>query len=322
MLISLCIIAKNEGLTIRRALESALPFVDEFVVGIDSLTTDNTLLKVQNFFSDNKVNGNLYTFDWEDDFSKARNDCIGKAKHDWIFILDGHEIVENAEKIQKVKNNGLSDFDVYVVDIKMNANGRETMFPQERLFRKEYNYFNKSHNVLVYDENKAAKINNVFINHERSEELMNKRTEQRQRMNFNDLIYRIRSGDRRAEAQIIQEYMVIKNWEMAIKSINSYLNVDMQYNEKYQVLIKLAMCYFYNKEYGESEYALRQCERFNEDKRNAHLVFLGELYFKMGYYNQAKDVLRKALTFEKPNAFWFLYPQFYYEVPNKLLEKI
>ncbi len=315
-------IAKNEGETIRRALESALPFADEFVVGIDSATTDNTSVEVSKFISDNEVSASVYMFDWENDFSKARNDCIKRAKHDWIFTLDGHETIENAKKIKKVKENGLADFDVYVLDFQMNANGYLTMFQQERLFSRKYNYSNKSHNVLVYGDGKVAKISDVVINHKRSEKLMEERTVQRLEMNFDDLNLRIDHGDRRAKAQIIQEYMAQKKWGKAIEYIFYYLDDEMENSERYQVLIKLAMCYYYSKKYFQAEFYLKQCGQINADKRNAHLVFLGTLYMGYGYRDQAKEMLEQSLMIEKPKTFWFLYPQFYYETPNTLLRRL
>jgi len=322
MSVSLCMIAKNEGLTIRRALESAKPFVDEYIIGIDSLSKDNTTDEVWNFLSENNVNARFYTFKWENDFSKARNECIERANGDWIFILDGHETVVNPDKIKKIKSNGISDYDVYLLNIEMNENGYQSMFQQERLFRKEYKYHNKTHNVLIYNTEKVAKIMDVTIKHERSNELIQDRLNQRNFINLCDLNLRLGLGDNRAKSQIIQEYMANKDWNNAILHIKEYLPEDIKNAERYQVLIKLAMCYYYTKEYAECEYYLVDSARFNEDKRNAHLVFLGELYNKTGYYDKSKEVLIKALEIKKPDYFWYLYPKFYYKTPLSLLKTV
>jgi len=322
MLISLCLIAKNEAKTIGRALQSVLPVVDEYIIGVDSSSTDDTFGEVRRFFKDKKVPHEIYLFKWEDDFSKARNDCIAKSHGNFIMQLDGHEYLESGvEKILQIKNDP-QGYEVFLMNINMIAGNNETMFEQEKLFNREYQYHNKSHNVIVYDSAKAAKLKDVVIKHERDEKLMNERQEQRRTMNMDDLKSRIWNGDRRAKAQIIQEYMSQQNWAKSIDAIFDYLKEEMEDRERYQVYIKLAMCFFYSEKYDECYKALLECNWCNADKRNAHLVMGGMLCVKLKKYVDAKRILETAIKMKKPETFWFLYPKFYYEVPMRLLRKI
>jgi glycosyltransferase involved in cell wall biosynthesis len=107
--LSCCMILKNEEETIYGCLNSLKDFVDEFIIGIDENSDDNTEAEVTRFALDNKLaeeyidetdnarvtkyykNFTKYYFKWQDDFSKARNEGMDKATGDYILIMDGHE---------------------------------------------------------------------------------------------------------------------------------------------------------------------------------------------------------------------------------------
>ena len=93
--ISLCMFARDEGETIGKALESAKQFCDEIVIGIDNASKDNTE-EIAKEYADT-----LYHFDWKGSFSEARNLCMSKATHKWIFIMDAHEVIEDKD-IEKI----------------------------------------------------------------------------------------------------------------------------------------------------------------------------------------------------------------------------
>lgn len=89
--LSLAFILKNEAETIDRVIKSfwfeGKPLYDELVIGIDKSTTDRTYQKALDFTND------IYWFEWENNFSKARNSIIDKCHADWIFMPDGHEFL-------------------------------------------------------------------------------------------------------------------------------------------------------------------------------------------------------------------------------------
>lgn len=92
MSLSTFLVVKNEGQTIRRALESALPVTDEFVVGIDDSSADDTAAIVDSFAAEHpEKQFEIYRFTWTDDFSAARNAAIARCCGNWILQLDGHE---------------------------------------------------------------------------------------------------------------------------------------------------------------------------------------------------------------------------------------
>lgn len=322
MRLSLCMIVKNEGDTLRQTLLSAVGVADEFVIGVDDSSTDDTLDVAFDVVEENGLKADIYSFTWSNDFSEARNRGIERAKGDFILILDGHEVIERGhDKIREVMEDP-KGYEVFQFEQRMRRGGYETSYFMPRLFRNHYRYHNACHNVIVFDPAVAATLPGVRIAHTRSESLEDQRKQQRMGMNIPGLLERVRSGDRRAKAQLPQEYLSKRDWPAAIAALEDYLTEEMQDRERYQVLIKLATACFWGGQTYRAEAALLEAARYNEDKRNAHLVFLGELYRGMGCVDTAEDVLEQAINVPKPTTYWFLYPKFYHETPTSILETL
>ncbi len=96
MKLSLCMIVKNEELFIRQCLDSVKEIADEIII-IDTGSSDKTNEIAQEFTN------NIFKFEWENNFSAARNFSIRKATGDWILILDADEIFEKISK-EKISN--------------------------------------------------------------------------------------------------------------------------------------------------------------------------------------------------------------------------
>ena len=83
---SLCMIARNEAHQISKAIESALPIVDEVIV-VDTGSVDDTVKVAES------LGAKVYVHPWNDDFSEARNISLKYAKKDWILVLDADETI-------------------------------------------------------------------------------------------------------------------------------------------------------------------------------------------------------------------------------------
>ena len=83
--LSVTLIVKNEQDNLARLLPQ-LDFADEVVV-VDTGSTDDTVSVAQ------KYTGNVYNFEWCDDFSKARNYAISRATCDYVMWLDADDII-------------------------------------------------------------------------------------------------------------------------------------------------------------------------------------------------------------------------------------
>jgi len=88
MIITACILAKDEERNIEKCLQNIAPYVDEIVV-IDGCSKDRTAEIARNYT--NKV----YRREFSGSFAVERNYSIEKATGDWVFIMDADEVCEN-----------------------------------------------------------------------------------------------------------------------------------------------------------------------------------------------------------------------------------
>lgn len=115
MVLTLCMIVKDEAARLGRCLSSAQALADEFVI-VDTGSADKTVQIAQKF-------GQVYGFEWQNDFAAARNLSLEKATQDWILVLDGDEVLvpQMASQLKRLLSgqtiNGLSLEDVLVLNL-------------------------------------------------------------------------------------------------------------------------------------------------------------------------------------------------------------
>jgi tetratricopeptide (TPR) repeat protein len=84
--VSLCMIVRDEQDYLARCLHSAKPAVDEIIVA-DTGSGDRSPDIARVF------GARVFDLPWENDFAKARNAALAQAQGDWIFVLDGDEVL-------------------------------------------------------------------------------------------------------------------------------------------------------------------------------------------------------------------------------------
>ncbi len=96
--ISLCMIVKNEEAVLARCLESARDIADEIVI-VDTGSVDETIAVAKRFTDQ------VYSFEWIDDFSAARNFSFSKATQEYILWLDADDVIdgENRARFLRLK---------------------------------------------------------------------------------------------------------------------------------------------------------------------------------------------------------------------------
>lgn len=85
--ISVCMIARNEESNIEKCLSPLQDLGAELLI-VDTGSTDSTLTLAS------RHTDRIYHFEWNNDFSSARNYSISKATHDWILAVDFDEYLE------------------------------------------------------------------------------------------------------------------------------------------------------------------------------------------------------------------------------------
>jgi glycosyltransferase involved in cell wall biosynthesis len=86
VLLSLCMIVKDEEENIEHSLKSLKPMVDEMIV-VDTGSTDKTKDIARS------LGAKVYDLKWTNSFSDARNFSLSKAAGKWILVLDADEVI-------------------------------------------------------------------------------------------------------------------------------------------------------------------------------------------------------------------------------------
>jgi glycosyltransferase involved in cell wall biosynthesis len=325
--LSLCMVLKNEGQTIKRCLESIrdCQVIDEWIIGIDDKCTDNTEQEVTDFFKDNPgLNVNQYKYTWNDSFAEARNIGMDKATGDYILIMDGHEVIPSSwhnitesrninsqEAMRKVKETISEEraFDsVFFMLYQQPFIGQtpNNYFMQPRIYRngkgkngKKIRYGRAAHNVIQNtDPTKDVHFPEVIIIHDAPEENRAERKVQRLKMNEaqlkNDL--KKNKNDLRALFYLGNTLMEARKWDKAINQFVKYIKGQKMFNnELYQAYIHKGLCH---KELNDENMAMDcwyKAMKVSCDRRDAYIV-IGDLYFQKENYEKAIQTYSQALA--------------------------
>lgn len=128
VLLSACLIVKNEARFLDSCLRSVEPLVDEVVV-VDTGSTDRTKQIAK------KHGARLYDFKWVDDFSAARNHALDRARGAWILYIDADERVRPASAAHLRAQLLNPAYVAYYV--LLHSRPRFTPYWEMRLFRNE-----------------------------------------------------------------------------------------------------------------------------------------------------------------------------------------
>lgn len=90
VMLSVCIITKNEEQNIRHCLECLAPTGFEIIVA-DTGSADRTR-EIAAEFTDK-----VYDFPWCDDFAAAKNFAVSKASQPYVMVIDSDEFLENID---------------------------------------------------------------------------------------------------------------------------------------------------------------------------------------------------------------------------------
>jgi len=110
--VSACIIVKNGERSLRKALDSLVPWVSEVVVGIDHTTDDNTERCVVEFADANPwlpVVSFTVPSPLDVGFAAARNATVERASGDWVLWMDADEELIGGEVLPKLLRNNMHD---------------------------------------------------------------------------------------------------------------------------------------------------------------------------------------------------------------------
>lgn len=134
MLLSACVIARNEAERIARCIGSVLPAVDEVVV-YDTGSTDDTPGVAS------AAGATVVTGSWPGSFAEARNAALGHCRGDWVLSIDADEQLVCAEpallrdRLQRIPE-GVLGLQVSIHNRTGSGNDSGYLHTADRLFRR------------------------------------------------------------------------------------------------------------------------------------------------------------------------------------------
>lgn len=260
MEISICMIVKNEEKYIDECLKNICHKVDEIII-IDTGSTDNTKEIAK------KYTNNIYDFKWCDDFSKARNYSISKAKNDWILVLDADEICSrfdenNINTFIKASNDAIGRLKInnYYGN---NSEIKKSCVRLGRLFNRiVYEYSGSIHEQLISKNSIEIKMADIDI---------------------------ILEHFGYTEENIIEKSKVKRNEELLLKEL------EINSKDSY-VLYQLGKIYFIAKRYYKALDYFRKAIELIED---INLEYVQDLIESYGYSLLNTKKYMEALNLEK-----------------------
>jgi len=278
--ISLVIIAKNEEKGLEKAISSCRGFVDEVIVSVDTASTDKTL-EVAEKFADRVVE-----YEWEGSFAEARNYVQKFVKTKWALHLDGHEYVQNWDKLSEMLKE---DVDALFIKIIM-ENGFTFFYP--RIVRKDIGWQHKVHNTPKSKRNK--KYTEFVIVHDRinyqTQEGKDIRKAQREKMLTENLSEPANKNKKDTRSNFYMGNMHIDNkeWKKAIKYYSRVATHGKKVGQKWLARFHLAICY---NELGRPLFALWHLFMADKEQPNRWETakMLGTTYAFIGWHEKALE---------------------------------
>jgi glycosyltransferase involved in cell wall biosynthesis len=280
--LALVMVVKNEEKGLEQAILSAKPFVNEIVIAVDSASNDATLDIAKKYADVYKI------FEFDNDFSDARNFAHMGVKSDWILFLDGHEILEKAEKLQEYLN---LDCDGLLTTVKM-ENGTE--FRNPRIYKNGVQFEGKIHERSQCK--KTALCTGVVIKHNRvagqSASAIAERDQQREMQMSTIMLQEIKENPKnlRVLFHLALWYQVKGNYHKALKYQNLFLKYSPASADRYFILYNRSLLFFqrgklFRAFWAISRAGLAEPNRWETEKMK------GLIYFARGKYEKALPCL-------------------------------
>jgi hypothetical protein len=162
ILLSACLIVRNEEHNLSRCLQSIQGLVDECVI-VDTGSTDGTVAIAKSFAA--RVTHEV----WQDDFSLHRNQSLEQASGKWLFVIDAdEEVVEtDFEETRHFLDKLVKEPTAMVMEKLLLADGTSQVVVLPRLIRAGagISYHKPIHEQLTAAADFQGRMSNVRMVH-------------------------------------------------------------------------------------------------------------------------------------------------------------
>ncbi|AYD39066.1 glycosyltransferase [Clostridium fermenticellae] len=309
ILISLCMIVKDEENFIDSCLKSAKDLADEIII-VDTGSTDKTRKICE------KYKAKIFYLPWKDNFAEARNYGISKANGKWILWLDADEeiIIKNKNKFYQtlMDEKGyiyLVPIINYYGDFPIDIN-RSYLFSSYRLFRnhRDIKFTGKIHEHLtmnysgeIYSEkalpyieiNHYGYLDSIIRKKEKITRNLKILENEKTEPNYSPWI----------DYHIASEYYSLKKYTKALYEINlSIIGFLKNYKLPPSLLYKLKYDILINTEnYNEAKFGIEKAIKLYPDYVDLYF-YKGIILFKENSFKEAILVFNQCIKLGEGNS--------------------
>lgn len=307
-LLTISLLISNRPDTIPRCLDSLRPIMEAIpseLILIDT-SKNEEIHKLLLEYTDQ-----VYEFEWCQDFAKARNEGVRRAKGEWFLYLDDDEwFVEIEELLKFFKTGKYKKYGSANIKVRNFSNPEYTKYTDgwvTRLFYLdgETRFEGRVHEYIYHLYGKQAFLE-VIANHSGYIYVTEEKLRQHFERNSKILLEVIEKEPDvlRWQAQMVQEYETVREWETIVtfcqeqikKRSKIYNFMDKNhFCTLYAGLVEALLCL---ERYKES---LAVCEKAMKDERSTELLKAllymrkAENYFAMGKWDMARIEIEKYL---------------------------
>ncbi|CAI6081294.1 hypothetical protein PAECIP112173_03172 [Paenibacillus sp. JJ-100] len=287
--ISLCMIVKDEERTLERCLNSVKGIVDEIII-IDTGSTDNTVDICKKFTT------KIFNFEWNSNFSDARNYAMKHATSDYILSLDADEYLTEPSK--RLLLEPLSSGYYFLRIRNMVRSGIVDTHSFVRLFRRDVGYvyegaIHEQINYTQFTEIQGSDLP-VYINHDgynkaiiQSKDKLNRNMkiiEEELKINPTGFGY----------FNLGTQYKALGKMESAIEAFKKSYSLSPQTSYAPKMMLFLMQCLYNLKRYDEALKVAKDAVLLYPEYTD--LVFdIGVIYKEMNYWKDAEEYFLKCL---------------------------
>lgn len=295
--ITLAIICKNEEENIVRLLKSVDNIFDEICI-TDTGSTDLTIQMIKNikYLKQRFYDIKLSHYEWDDDFSAARNFNFSQATSDFIYWMDADDIITDKEK-SNMQNLKL-DSDIIISNYIYSPN---VQVPRERIIRRSLNlqWQGQIHeSIPIYNHLKILKLtetNNIGPTHLKSEEDIQKDKGRNERILLKSLQ---KERNPRNLFYYASELWDQAKWTESIQIFKEYLNSpDINQLTAYY---KLAVSYYLTQDEKLAVDTCLQGIKHSHGQFAEFFSLIGEIYFNKGAWQESIHWYEKVCEMDIP----------------------
>ncbi|WP_028543969.1 glycosyltransferase [Paenibacillus taiwanensis] len=295
--ISLCMIVKNEEVTLGRCLDSVINVVDEIVV-VDTGSTDRTL----EILKERGIEAQHYT--WNNHFGDARNYALSFATGQFILQLDADEYLDQETK--SVLCEPL-DCDYYILRIRNDlGSGFNEVHSSIRLFRNlaDLKYTGALHeHIEIKDMQLKRGSLQALIHHDGYKQaVIDKKNKNKRNMQIIKKEAKLNPNAFNLYNLGVQ-LKIEEDFLAAIDAFKKSFAAGSNYTFTPKLLVYLGQCLMKLKRYEEALAVFNDSIALYSDYTDLH-YFKGFVYDCMEYYRDAESCYKKCLQLgEAPEVY-------------------